>query len=326
MGMLNWLLFLTGLFLLWFGADLITRAALKIAKALSLSEGFIGLTILAIGTGFPEIIISVTGAMQNLQGVDNSQIIVGNIIGSCMSNLALILGLSGLLRIIRLHKTSVFFDSLVLVLSTGIFYLVAKDGLISREDGLVFILFYLIYLVFLNRRNLQGQLKKAKRQLKRKTSRAIRRRKPKLVHFIQLIIGLLILTKASSLVLERGTLIASQLGVNEMLVGILLIGLGSSLPELAVSINAASKGSIALSLNNLIGSNILDIFLALGVSSTISSWEISRSVVQFDLPYLLFTSVIAVLFLFSKNKLQRNESILMIALYVIYVILKAMGF
>jgi cation:H+ antiporter len=131
---------------------------------------------------------------------------------------------------------------------------------------------------------------------------------------------------ASQLVLDNGIIIAQNLGVNEMLVGILLVGLGSSLPELLVSISAMLKGSTALSLNNLIGSNILNVFLALGISSSISTWEVSRQVVQFDIPYLLFTSIIAVLFLFSKNKFQRNESLLMIALYLIFIVLKISGF
>jgi cation:H+ antiporter len=324
--MLNFALLFLALFLLWFGADMITKAAIKIAKALALSEGFVGLTILAIGTGFPEIIISVTGAVQNLQGANNNAIIIGNIIGSCMSNLALILGLSGLLRVIRLKKNAVFFDAVILILSTSVFYLTARDGFISREDGLVFVLFYVVYLIFLNRRNLNSQLKQVKSKAKRKINKITKRKKVKFIFFLQLIFGLAILAKSSEMVLDYGSIIAAQMGINEMLVGILLIGLGSSLPELAVSINAASKGSVSLSLNNLIGSNILDIFLALGVSSSIHGWEVSRNVVQFDLPYLLFTTIVAVLFLFSRNKLQRNESILMISLYLIYVILKAMGF
>jgi len=128
------------------------------------------------------------------------------------------------------------------------------------------------------------------------------------------------------MVLDSGVILAEKLNINEMLVGILLVGLGSSLPELMVSLNAALKGSMALSLNNLIGSNILNVFLALGVSSTITTWEVDRQVVQFDIPYLLFTSIVAVLFLLSKNKFERNESLLMMALYTIFIVLKISGF
>lgn len=321
--MFNFLLFFLALFLLWLGAECVIKAALKIAKSLALSEGFIGLTIVAIGTSFPEIVISVTGAVQNLQGGDTSQIVIGNVIGSGMANLALVLGTLGLFKVIRFKRTQLLFDVLMLVLSTTVFYLVSQDGLITRQDGILLILFYLVYLIFLNRQNLKKQLAHSKKKIK-KNSKKIK--KVKLIYFAQLILGLIILTKASQLVLDNGVIIAENLGVNEMLVGILLVGLGSSLPELMVSMSAVLKGSTALSLNNLIGSNILNVFLALGISSTVSTWEVSRQVVRFDIPYLLFTSIIAVLFLFSKNKFQRNESLLMISLYLIFIVLKVFGF
>lgn len=321
--MLNFLLFILALFLLWLGAETVTKAAIKIAKSLALSEGFIGLTIVAIGTSFPEIIISVTGAIQHLRGQDSSQIVIGNVIGSGMANLALILGILGIFKVIKLKRTQLLFDMLMLVMSTTIFYLVSQDGLINRQDGVLLILFYLMYLLFLNRQNLKRQNLLFKNRKKFKVKKI---KKIKFFDLIQLIIGLVILAKASQMVLNNGVAIADILGVNEMLVGILLVGLGSSLPELMVSLNAMIKGSAVLSLNNLIGSNILNVFLSLGVSSVITTWDVNRQLVQFDIPYLLFTSIIAVLFLLSKSKFERNESILMLALYSIFIILKIFGF
>ncbi len=320
--MINFLLFILAIFLLWLGAETVTKAAIKIAKSLSLSESFIGLTIVAIGTSFPEIVISVTGAIQNLRGEETSQIVIGNVIGSGMVNLALVLGILGIFKVIKLKKTELLLDMLMLVMSTTIFYLVSLDGVIGVKDGIVLILFYLIYLLFLNRQNLKNQslLFRRKRFKKKKL------KKVKLAHLMQLVFGLIILSKASQMVLNTGIIIAEKMNINEMLVGILLVGLGSSLPELMVSVNAVLKGSTVLSLNNLIGSNILNVFLALGLSSTISTWEVSRQVVRFDIPYLLFTSIVAVLFLLSKNKFERNESLLMIALYSIFIILKISGF
>jgi cation:H+ antiporter len=318
----NFLLFFLAIFLLWLGAEAVTKAAIKIAKSLALSESFIGLTIVAVGTSFPEIVISITGAIQNLRGEETSQIVIGNVIGSGMANLALILGILGIFKVIKLKKTELLLDMLMLVMSTSIFYLVSQDGLITAQDGILLILFYLIYLLFLNRQNFKKQLL----FFKQKKFKKKKLKKIKLAYLLQLIFGLIILTKASQMVLNNGVIIAENLGINEMLVGILLLGLGSSLPELMVSINAALKGSVDLSLNNLIGSNILNVFLALGVSSTISTWEVSRQVVSFDIPYLLFTSIVAVLFLLSKNKFERNESLLMIALYLIFIALKISGF
>ena len=255
--MSNFALFFIALFLLWLGAELVTRAAIKIAKSLAMSEAFIGLTIVAIGTSFPEIIIAVTGAIRQLNGIDSSQIVIGNVIGSSMANLALILGIVGLLKVIKLQKTELLLDMLMLVVSTTIFYFLGQDGIINREDGILLILFYLVYLLFLNRQNLKKQSLLCKKNKKIKTKKI---QKINYLNFFQLVLGLVILCKASQMVLSHGVLIASMLGVNEMLVGILLVGLGSSLPELMVSITAMRKGSTALSLNNLIGSNILNVF------------------------------------------------------------------
>lgn len=320
--MINFLIFVLAIFLLWLGAESVTKAAIKIAKTLSLSESFIGLTIVAIGTSFPEIVISVTGAIQNLRGEETSQIVLGNVIGSGMANLALVLGILGIFKVIKLRKTELLLDMLMLIMSTTILYIVSLDGLITIQDGILLILFYLIYLLFLNRQN----LKKQTTLFKRKRFKKKKLKKIKLAHLFQLVLGLIILSKASQMVLDSGVILAEKLNINEILVGILLVGLGSSLPELMVSVNAVLKGSTALSLNNLIGSNILNVFLALGVSSTISTWEVSRQIVQFDIPYLLFTSIVAVLFLLSKNKFERNESLLMIALYTIFIVLKISGF
>jgi cation:H+ antiporter len=257
-----------------------------------------------------------------LRGEETSQIVLGNVIGSGMANLALVLGILGIFKVIKLRKTELLLDMLMLIMSTTILYIVSLDGLITIQDGILLILFYLIYLLFLNRQN----LKKQTNLFKRKRFKKKKLKKIKLAHLFQLVLGLIILSKASQMVLDSGVILAEKLNINEMLVGILLVGLGSSLPELMVSVNAVLKGSTALSLNNLIGSNILNVFLALGVSSTISTWEVSRQIVQFDIPYLLFTSIVAVLFLLSKNKFERNESLLMIALYTIFIVLKISGF
>ena len=125
---------------------------------------------------------------------------------------------------------------------------------------------------------------------------------------------------------ENGANIATELGVSQMIVGVILIGLGTSLPELVVSISALIKGANGLSVGNLIGSNLIDIAIALGGSAMISGWQIERSIATFDLAYLLFTSVVVVLFLLTKGTLERKESFLIMSLYIIYISLKALGF
>lgn len=305
---------------LWIGAELITRSAIKIAKSLALSEGFIGLTIVALGTSFPEITMSVTGAIQKLSGqADTSSIVIGNVLGSSINQLTLVLSLAGLLKVMNFHKNRIFLDSAFSVAAVVALYVMAQDGSISRQEGLLAVLFYLMYILFLSRRSF---MEKVHSKVKSK----ILRRKIKWQDFFKLILGLVVIAKASSMVLSKGVILASQLGVSEATVGILILGFGSSLPELIISINAAIKGALALSISNLVGSVVVNVFLALGSGAMISGWNVERRLVEFDIPYLMFSIVVVVLFILTKNKLEKNESLLILFLYLIYVSLKTTGF
>jgi len=312
------IIFLLSLVALWFGASLITRAALRLAKSWGMSEGFIGMTVLALGTSFPEITIGFTGALQKLAGQNTSGIVVGNAIGASMNQLILIVAIAGLIKTIKFRKDNVFFDSTFVIATMTAFYLTSRDGLISRSEGMVFILFYLLYITFLSRQNF---LEKLSSKIKQKLSK----KRVRLADILWLVLGLIIIAKSSQLVLAHGVLLASQFGVSEATIGILLLGFGASLPELVVSINAALKGAVSLSLGNLIGGTIVNICVAMGLGAAIAGWEVDRGLLQFDIPYLLFSSVIVVLFIASRNKLDRKESLLLLSLYLVYLSLKAMG-
>lgn len=309
------LYFLLGLVGLWLGAELITRSAQKISRMLGLSETFVGLTILAFGTDFPEIMIAVTGAIEKNKGVPTDGIVVGNILGSTMAQISLVLGLAGFLKILKIKKRETIHNGIALIISTVLFFFLALDGTISKGDGLIFLVFYLFYFLTLRR---QTKLDKIKKRLRRK------KQKP-LIPTVQLVCGLLVIGQASHMVLNNGIKMAELFGVSQLMIGIILVGIGTSLPELVVSITAVLKGSVGLSVGNLIGSNIVDVLVALGTSSFISGWSVERSIVFFDIPYLMFTCVVVVLFLFTKEKLERKESILIFSLYVIYIALKFNG-
>lgn len=312
-------IFFLSLVCLWLGANLITKAALRIARSMAMSEGFIGMTILALGTSFPEITVSVMGALQKLGGQDNSNIVVGNAIGASMNQLVLIVAVSGLFKAVIFRKQTVFFDSTLTIATILAFYVLSRDGMISRAEGVVFVLAYIVYLAFLSRRNI---LEAAAHKLKRK----LLRRRLRFVDVAQLLLGLLIIAKSSEVVLAKGVVLASQLGLSEATVGVLLIGLGASLPEIVVAISAALRGASALSLGNVIGGTVVNIAVAMGLGASISGWEIDRSLVQFDIPYLLFSSVVLILFIATRSKLDRKESALIFALYAVYIVLKLLGF
>jgi cation:H+ antiporter len=315
----NLLILFLALGALWFGANLITKAALHIARSLAMSEGFIGMTVLALGTSFPEITIAVTGAMQKLAGQHTSGIVVGNAIGASMNQLILIVAMTSLLRGgIKFNKGNILVDAAFVIVSITTFYVLSLDGQVSHAEGMIFVSLYVLYLLFVSRRNL---LEQAAASIRRK----LVNRRVKLVDMLQLVLGLFVIFQSSQLVLSKGVLIASQLGVSEATVGILLLGFGASLPEMVIAINAVLKGATALSLGNLVGGTVVNICLAMGLGAAIAGWEIDRALVQFDIPYLLFSAVVVILFIASRNKLSRREAMLLVALYLVYILLKTMG-
>lgn len=308
-----------GLFGLWLGAELVVRGALEIAKKLGLSETFVGLTILAIGTDFPEIMIAITGAINQLHGQETSGLIVGNFLGSNLVNVTFILGLAGLFKVLKLRKRETLQSGFMMIFTACVLFILSLDGFISVLDSLMLMALYVFYFLTLNK-NSKLDLLKTKATTKKNA------KKTNLIFpSLQLIFGLITLIQASQLVLDNSLLLATELHVSQFLIGILIVGVGTSLPELIVSLKAALSGSDGLSVGNLIGSNIINISLALGASAMLGGWHIDRAIVMFDLPYLLLVSVIVVLFLLTRRLLERKESILLIVLYVIYVALKLIG-
>ena len=307
---------------LWAGADAVTRGALGIARKFGLSETFIGMTILALGTDLPEVIVSVTGAIEQRAGVETAGLVIGNIVGSTMGQIGLVLGIAGVLKVLKVNKQEIINNGSAMIAAALAFWLFAQDGFLSPTDGLFLLAGYVLYVVLLS----TNQRKVSKLAKKGKTKFLKRDRRKMGIYGLQLLIGLVVVGGASHLVITEGLIIAEMLEMSQVLVGIIMIGVGTSLPELVVSVNAILRGSSGLSVGNLIGSNIVDILLALGLSATLGGWSVPRNITTFDLPFLMVTSIIIIMFLLSRNKLERKESFLILALYYGYIMLKLQGF
>lgn len=321
-----YLIFILGLIGLWQGSEYVTKGGIGIARRLGLSETFIGITILAIGTDLPEVIVSITGAIEKTAGVDTSGLVIGNILGSTLAQITLVLGIAGLMKVLEINKDEIISNGSAMIAAALAFWLFSQDGTLSRIDGLLLLFGYFFYIFLLS--NNERKVAKAAKKNRPKKKGLLRRRykKPIWQHLLYLLAGLVVVGVSSHFIIEKGLEIAEILQISQTLVGIIMIGVGTSLPELAVSVSALSKGSASLSVGNLIGSNIVDILLALGLSATIGGWSVSRSIVAFDLPFLVVASIVIILFLLTKGKLERKESLLTIALYYGYVLLKLQGF
>lgn len=312
--MLAFLLLLIGLVGLWLGTELVIKGAVNIANRYKLSQVFIGIAILAIGTDLPEIVISINASLQNvLQDTNTSGIIIGNAIGSSFSQISVVLGIAGLLGYLTLSKQHLFEDGIMLLGSVLLLILLGFDGQITRIEGIVLIVVYVIYYSRLLHQERLGQ------KIKRKFNKGIGK------DILFLILGMGIIIFTSKLVVDNSVMFAENLGIKQSFVGIILIGLGTSLPELALSINAVRKKAIGLSVGNLIGSNIFDLLIPVGMGATIAELKIEKSLIWFDFPFLFLLSLVVLFFFKKKKGLQKIEAVILIAIFMSYVALKFAG-
>lgn len=300
-------LILLGIIGLWFGSDLTVNSAKKIASKLGISELIVGLTIASIGTSLPEIFTNLMAGLSTSQGVDASGMALGNIIGSNLGQITFILGITGLFATLYLEKRSLKRDGLMMFVALFLMYFMCLDGYVTQLEGTTLVLIYLIYLLYLI--NQEKIVSKIRRQRGEEGDL--------LLNTFKCFGGIIIVIYAANLVVENGVSLAHQLLIRESLIGI-FVGLGTSLPELSVSIKAISQRSGQLSLGNLIGSNITDPLLSFGLGASIAGVTVSQEVLNFDFIFWIFSTAIALLLLFNHLNLNRKESSILIILYVMF--------
>ncbi len=308
---MNLVLLILGLVALWQGTDFALEGALRISSRFGVSRGFVGLTVLAIGTGLPELVVGVAGGMEQLAGVEASGVVVGNMTGSVVTQGALVLGVSGLLSYLRLAPRMIRRDGIILLLAIGLFALVGSDGRIVRSEGAVLIVGYAIYLVALFQAERSG--KDAPKPTEGR--RAI-------VDLLTVTLGLATVAVAAHVVVVNAISIADDWNVSQTVVGIFLVGAGTSLPELALSVRAAAKGQSSMSVGNVIGSNTFDLMVPVGASSAIFPLTVSRDVMIIDIPVMAIVTVTALVFFIRKKGLQKGEALTLLVMYGAYLILR----
>lgn len=307
-------LILFGLTGLWLGTELIIKGAVNIAKYYELSQVFIGLAILSISTDLPEIIIAINASLHSaIENTDTSGIIIGNAIGSSFIQISMVLGLVGLLGCLTFKKRHLYEVGIMLLGSVLLVTLLGIDGKITRVDGIVLIVVYLIYYFRL------VQKERVAKKIKKKFSKQIKK------DILFLIIGISIVIITSEIVVDNSISFAENFGIRQSFVGIIIIGLGTSLPELALALNAIRKKASGLSVGDLIGSNIFDMLIPIGVGASISELKIEKSLILFDLPFLLLLSFIVLFFFYKKKGLQKIEAFVLMGLFVLYASLKVVG-
>jgi len=307
---LDVILLIAGIAGLWIGTELTIGGALAIAKRHNLSDFFVGLVILSIGSDLPEIAVAVDAGIKGSLGIDASDVVIGSAIGSVVGQMGLVLGLTGLISYLTMPSRFIYRHGAMLLGSTLLLYLVAWDGGISRTEGLILLTLYIIYIFSL----LKGE--KAPQETLGALAHGGTR------SWILLSLGLLTVIGSSELTVSSVVNLAAAFNASELVISVLVIGIGTSLPELSISISAIIKKKTHLSVGNIIGSNILDTLVPIGIAAVISPLVFDRGLLFFDLPYIFAMTIVVLVFFVKIRGLQKSEAGLILALYFLYVIVK----
>ena len=308
------ILLIAGIAGLWIGTELTISSALAIARRHHLSEFFVGLVILSIGSDLPEIAIAIDAGIKGSLGIDASDVVIGSAIGSVIGQIGLVLGITGLIGYLTMPDRFILRHGAMLLGAIILLYLVAWDGGISRTEGLILITMYVVYIFALSK----GE--KATQKIQRAPVRS------GISSWIVLVIGLLTLIGSSELAVRSVVNLAVTFNVSELVISLLVIGLGTSLPELSISISAILRKKTRLSIGNIIGSTTLDTLVPIGIAAIISPLRFDRGLLLFDLPFIFVMIIIVLMFFVRKRGLQKPEAGFILALYLVYVSVKLYQF
>lgn len=307
---LNALLVVLGVVLVIKGADMLTEGAVGIAERLRMPQFLIGLTVVAVGTSMPEFCVSLVSALKG-----TADLAVGNVIGSNIFNAMPIVGITAMVAPMSVLKSTVRLDIPFALLASVLLAAFCIDGEITRIDaGILFVLLLLFMYVTLH------HAKKSRDQQQEPTEDAATDKPlmPVWKALLLMLVGLACLIGGSNLFVEGATQIAAALGVSDAVIGLTIVAMGTSLPELATSVVAARKGNSGIAIGNVLGSNVLNILLILGVTGLISPMHI-QGITTVDLAMLVVSMVLLLIFSFTKYTIARWEGAVLTALFVGYV-------
>ncbi|MBU1216227.1 calcium/sodium antiporter [bacterium] len=304
---MDFFIFIIAMSALIYGADFIIKESERIALHFNISHFVIGATLVAFGTSLPEMAASM---MASAHG--KSDMAVANVVGSVIFNITLVLGAVFFISKKMSPNRDLFaLDSAWVVLPLVLFFIMVQDGQIGRFDGFLYLLLMVSYLIFLfknSRKDLEGDIDETLVLEKFKWGKTI----------ILLIVGFVLTIGGASFVVESGTNIARVFGVSEWIIGLFLIALGTSLPELVVSLVAIRKGNAEMSIGNIIGSNVANFSMVLGSAALLSPLTIDLVATKFDMLIMVAASISLVFILANRlyNKAGAIFLLIILALFI----------
>lgn len=312
---MNYLILLIGFILLIKGADIFVDSASNIASKFKIPKMIVGLTIVSLGTSAPELAVSLIASLNGSNGIT-----IGNVLGSNIFNTLMVLGVTSIIMPIIIIKDTVYKDyivnlgvSIILLLLTFISYIFNKEAGLGRLSGVVLLILAIAYTIYLiiGAKNVSADEEDEEENIDFNLIKYI----------FKIIIGVIAIIIGGNLVVNSASDIASNFGLSDKLIGLTIVAMGTSLPELVTSIIASVKGENDIAIGNVLGSNIYNILLILGVSSLINPIVFSNTLF-IDILFLIFISLLLGVFMFNNKKkvlkLNKLEGLVLVLLYVGY--------
>jgi cation:H+ antiporter len=313
--MLDFVLLALGLAGLYFGGNWLVRGASRIARSFGMSALMVGLTIVAMGTSAPELLSSITAALKG-----NSDLALGNVVGSNVANIALILGVTGLIAPIVVQDRHIKRHIEIMIVATLLVALMTFDGQIERHEGVMLVVGYALYLYYtyrLSNKDTQAGTKTASTTNNEaaETGPADIKRGREIAIFLG---GLIVLVIGARLTVDSATDIATAVGFSALFIGITVVAVGTSLPELTASITSARKNQTEMAVGNVVGSNIANLLLILGATAMIRPIDVPASSMRFSFLAMLFFSILLIPMIRDRQFSKRESAFLLIG-YVIFI-------
>ena len=291
--------------MLFYGADFMVRGGSQVAKRFGLSPIVIGLTVVAFGTSLPELVVSIAAAVEG-----SSPIAIGNVVGSNIANVGLVLGLSSLILPLKINLGQIKKDLIIYLAVCLLFTTFCVDGSVTRLEGLILFLCVIMYTLY------SFSTSSNKNNPEESHSENIPN---SLVSYALIISGISLLSFGANLFVTGAIDIARYFGITEIVIGMTIVALGTSLPELATSIIASFRKEHAISIGNIIGSNLFNLLSVIGIASLVTPIESPKEILFFEIPYMIFYGIILFPIGMMKQPIHRITSILLLLGYVLFI-------
>ena len=308
------LLLITGIALLLKGADWLVDGSVALARRLGVSSLVIGLTVVAMGTSAPEVAASVRAAMKGFP-----DIAVGNVYGSNIANLALVAGLCGLIRPIRVTGAVLIRDIPIMLVSALLLFPILFDLNLSRPESLLLLVVFTVSIIWMILSEKRGKSIAIPEKPQTPFVHPSHTASPLPANLLRILAGLVALTLGARFAVGSSCFIGERLGISQAVIGLTVVAVGTSLPELLTCLVASFKGHDDLSIGNLVGSNIFNTLLVLGAAGMTKPLAVSASFIRQDYAFMLITTAVFAFFALVSGKITRPAAFVLLAVYIVYI-------